>query len=540
MRRSRVVLVLVLVIAIAVALAWALRFGTDDSWISYVYARALVRGDGLTWFGTHVEGYTNFLWVMWVALGLRLGGDPLVWSWVGSLAALAVVLAVAFRWARMHLPSEVGAVGVVALLATNFTFLAFGTSGLETMLQTALLAVVMWQADAIRRDGQGGPLRLALVSTVAALAVATRLDSAVVCSIAAIALAHHLHAVRAPLRLWASAVVPAFVLVGSWLAWKLAYYGDLVPNTAHAKLGFSLATLQQGAIHLGRFLHAYWLWPAILIVAIAMVAKRRRPPILPLAVVLAWSAYVIAVGGDFMEFRFFVPMMPALFVLVGQLPALVAASRVPRETVRAGALVAVLATVSARHASQFTGISKDLTYDSVRSLGTYYGKVPDGDWSALGRPFSRVFAGTNAILACQGAGAIPYFADLPTVDQLGLNDAWVARHGVSADPSFRRPGHQRFAPYEYLIERRVNFVIGAPTLIPRGRLHAVSPRHLWSWIHTSLTPDGSTKTRVGDVTIVAVPVSKQRALLAWYLTKDPEITGRVVAAGWESRDLRSR
>jgi len=31
--------------------------------------QGLVEGNGLTWFGNRVEGYTNFLWVTWIALG---------------------------------------------------------------------------------------------------------------------------------------------------------------------------------------------------------------------------------------------------------------------------------------------------------------------------------------------------------------------------------------------------------------------------------------------------------------------------------------
>jgi hypothetical protein len=84
---------LLIVIAVALALAWLIRFGCDDAYITFTYARSLVRGDGLTWFGDHVEGYTNFAWVLWSALGLAVHVDPLVWAWLGSLAAMTAVSA---------------------------------------------------------------------------------------------------------------------------------------------------------------------------------------------------------------------------------------------------------------------------------------------------------------------------------------------------------------------------------------------------------------------------------------------------------------
>ena len=72
---------------VAVGLAWQQRFVCDDAFIAFTYARNLIEGHGLTWFGTRVEGYTSFLWVLWTAIGLRAGIDPVLWSHVGSLAA---------------------------------------------------------------------------------------------------------------------------------------------------------------------------------------------------------------------------------------------------------------------------------------------------------------------------------------------------------------------------------------------------------------------------------------------------------------------
>ena len=37
------------------AVGWLIRWGTDGAYISFTYARSLVRGDGLTWSGDHIE-----------------------------------------------------------------------------------------------------------------------------------------------------------------------------------------------------------------------------------------------------------------------------------------------------------------------------------------------------------------------------------------------------------------------------------------------------------------------------------------------------
>ena len=57
--------------------AWSyLPFIADDAYISLRYAQRLLNGGGLTFNdGEWVEGYSNLLWVLALALYGRLGGD---------------------------------------------------------------------------------------------------------------------------------------------------------------------------------------------------------------------------------------------------------------------------------------------------------------------------------------------------------------------------------------------------------------------------------------------------------------------------------
>src|SRR5215470_11017862 len=78
---------------------WAERWVQDDAYVSYRYARNLVRGHGLVYnVGTPVEGYTNFLWTVLAAVPLAAGADdPLPFMHVASAAlwwaSYAVLLA---------------------------------------------------------------------------------------------------------------------------------------------------------------------------------------------------------------------------------------------------------------------------------------------------------------------------------------------------------------------------------------------------------------------------------------------------------------
>jgi hypothetical protein len=170
----------------------------------------------------------------------------------------------------------------------------------------------------------------------------------------------------------------------------------------------------------------------------------------------------------------------------------------------------------------------------VTALGSFYGNVADNDWAPIGTRLHDVLEGTAATLACQGAGALPYYADLPTIDQLGLDDAWIARNGVK--PPYARPGHQRFAPYEYLARKNVTFVIGGPTLVTSGEVvgKTLSPR-VKRWLETVLGPAPLPDL---DMLVAMAPIDDERWLLLWYLTPTQDVTERIRAAHWRVWKVR--
>src|SRR4029434_7187421 len=81
-------------LALAACAAWCAWFARgapiDDAFITFRYAANLVAGHGLVFNpGERVEGYSNFLWTILIAAGLRLGIDP-----VGASKALGAGFAV--------------------------------------------------------------------------------------------------------------------------------------------------------------------------------------------------------------------------------------------------------------------------------------------------------------------------------------------------------------------------------------------------------------------------------------------------------------
>jgi arabinofuranosyltransferase len=324
--------------AAAVAIAWLMRFGTDDAYTSFGYARSLVEGHGLTLSGAHVEGYQSFLWVLWTALGLEAGADPLVWAWGASLVALAATIIITYRIAALRSTALAG-IAAIAVLATNFTFLAFGTSGLGTMLQTALLAGVWFEVERMRRQ-RPNLEQMVVVATFASLALWAGLDSAPVLAILAVVVAHRLAKTDASVRTWVGGAMPVLVLVGGWFLWKLSFYETILPST--------FRVTGDGTWFVVQFLSAYMLWPLLAGIAVLAIVRRGVASALPLAMVAAHVAYVIAVGGDVTEFRSFVPILPPLAIALAEF-ATTAAPRLPRVQLRVAALIVVLAAFSLHH-----------------------------------------------------------------------------------------------------------------------------------------------------------------------------------------------
>ena len=109
-------------------------------------------------------------------------------------------------------------------------------------------------------------------------------------------------------------------ICGGWLAWKLAYYGALLPNSYHAKVEGVRGLARQGMRFRADLRPSVCVlpsrWRAFLVGGwLAWERRLDRRVVAVLAMpLLLWLAYVVRVGGDFMEYRFLVPVLPLAFL----------------------------------------------------------------------------------------------------------------------------------------------------------------------------------------------------------------------------------
>lgn len=459
---NKLTIAIAVVFAISLVLAYLNRFMHDDAFISFRYALNLATGEGLVWNpGDYVEGYTNFLWTLLMSAAIRFGLDPVPVSQALGLLSLLGTLVFAYRLVVFITRSDLAAVLVVLLLGTNFTFSSYATGGLETQFQTFLIVTTVYYSLKIGTDQRWAARRLIALSLLYAAALLTRLDSAAALVPPFLWVSWRLLRSAASNALPLSKVIawllPVVIVVGAWLNWKFLYYGDLLPNSFYSKATASVTSASRGLVYIGYFFLSYVLFPFVLI-APFRAKKISFPPSMRLlaAILVTWSVYVIGVGGDFMEFRFLVPVMPfGMMFLV----CLIMSFR--RQAVGI-ALVALVIAGSIWHAATFRAAH------GIASINKLQGHLdnPDEDWIGIGKTLGRLFDGETVTIATTAAGAIPYYSGLRTIDQMGINDKFVARRGVLWAT---RPGHQRLAPHAYLRGVGVNLVIGHPRVSPIAR-----------------------------------------------------------------------
>ena len=135
-------------------------FVTDDAYISFRYARNWAEGRGVVFNpgDAPVEGYTNFLWVAWLALWMRLGLAPEPVAMASSVLATFALWGGVAWFGRRILPAPQRRWFVVAplLLALNRSFCVWASGGLETRWFEAFALAGLGQVWLEERAGASG------------------------------------------------------------------------------------------------------------------------------------------------------------------------------------------------------------------------------------------------------------------------------------------------------------------------------------------------------------------------------------------------
>lgn len=479
----------------------------DDAMISMRYAHNLADGHGLIWNvgGAHVEGYTNFLWTLWMAAVHLLPVPDSKTSLFVMLTSVVLLVATAFvvRAITVRLCPQYRFAAPIALVSTLLLYplIYWSLYGTEVGLVTLLLALQVLLAMRLRdayceRD-------LVYLAAAVVLALLTRTDSVVFC---VLTIAYVLLACPRQQRVKTGLVLGG-ALVGTLAAhtlFRALYYSDLLPNTYYLKMQGATLTerLSRGLSSLGDLTLANLYAPAVLALGYLLLLGRRvhSAAWLLVAIFIGQCAYSVYAGGDAWEWmaysnRYITPaviaviilgalgletcwraedgrrlrlvaaLLAALFALVSLLNVVLAAGSVPPKIpVALPALFALLLLATAA-TGRFAGLPPISVMGSQLVRGVALLGVAVMFFVALnGQPFHnwlnlnaydsgmnkqrtefalalRETTKPDTSITVLLAGLVPYFYDRESVDLFGKSDRHVAK-SKPHEPFY--PGHNKY------------------------------------------------------------------------------------------------
>jgi hypothetical protein len=223
---------------------------------------------------------------------------------------------------------------------------------------------------------------------------------------------------------------------------------------------------------------------------------------------IAWLAYIIFVGGDFMEFRFLVPVLPAGFIIL----TWIAFGFVRRRAAQAALALLVLAG-SVHHSTTFEYTPDDgiePTWHLDRHITD-----PDEQWGGIGRALGEAFGPGSTVTIATTAAGIPFTR----------GSARRHAHQRPLDrPASRSQmaGHGKITTLQHLLELDVNLVLSHPIL-----LGGSAP------VMVVGIPLGDVSNLLPEERMLHIPVDDRHTLVALYLHRHPVIDS-VAAAGHHS------
>lgn len=465
--------VLCVLLGMVVSLLYSLHFipnVLDDSLISYRYSQRLLDGKGLTWNdGEYVEGYSNLLWTLIVALGGLVSHNLIDVGWVlGAVANVATLAAIWWAFGRSPTSCATAVIGGAAVLCLSGAFAFWGVGGLETALFESLMA---WAFVLIYRMSQ---TRFGWIPPGVALGLIalTRTDGVVIGLGLSVALIVRDRISRGAVkRASALLIIPTLATVAQ-ICFRLAYYGSPIPNTAYVKVAFTLGRLWLGIQYVaqGVIAHAVPLVIILGVIAVRIIRGRYSEARTLLAFLFPgvfWLAYIALVGGDlFPYFRQWMPMLIsiafgmayAIYTFRDLLTWRAAVLLVPSAGVYFVLQHAVspwsvpLANTPQIHAL----MSRARTLAVAGEEPLHAGERAIWNCITVGNFLREAFGDRNPLIAVNYAGCMPYASALPALDMLGLTDSYIAHHRPS-DMGMGFPAHE-LGDGPYVLSRKPDLV----------------------------------------------------------------------------------
>ena len=438
----------------------------DDAMISMRYAKNLAAGYGPVWNpGERIEGFTNPLWVGYMAL-VHLFPLPASKTSLIIQITSAVLLMMNLVFVR-KITKELSNSDLTALLAAFLTAFYFSLNnwalqGMEVGLVALLLTIVLWLVHRQLKNETFSIWPYVILGIGTWVRMDVLAPGLLILGYMAFVSPTH----RREHLLWGGGLLLAMMTLQTIL--RYGYYGEVLPNTYYLKIeGYSL--LERVKLGLKVYAQFIWLmnWILYVLPFLTVTLKPNRTTVLLLLLFLTQSAYSIYVGGDAWEHRgganrFISVAMPGFIILI----------MLGIDEIRKLVITAIEAFWP-RLQSQILPLSQivmtTFVVTSLFSLNTIVTNDAVAKWMALKRPIFtkgseknlligltlREMTTEEAWIAVIAAGTAPYFSERNAIDLLGKADKVISHKvprslsGITDDEEFR-PGHNKW-DYAYSI-----------------------------------------------------------------------------------------
>ena len=436
----------------------------DDGMISMRYAKNFAAGYGLVWNpgDIPVEGYTNFLWTIYMAvwhlmpiaaskmaLPIQITGAVLL------VASLFITRKIAAHISGGNAYVWLGSVIVTAsYLASNF----WGLKGMETAALGLIVLFVIWKIILFIDNKQ--PLNL-FVFLLLGVSLWVRIDYLLFYIFIMI----YLFFVVPPkqrIKCMIKGFLVFFFMIGIITLFRLYYYHDIVPNTYYLKMSDIPLTirLKKGFDLIQAFIQKMSIVLFMLPFIYCFLKRADKRVWLLLSSFLIQLCYTLYVGGDFFESwhlasRFMINVMPCFFILLCLM-------------VYEVMMKCMMFFQMKQHQQPifkklcFSGILCLLIFQLHGGFSFPYFQTHIQMFSFLGyidmhkrclhialqlKPVTS----PQTRIAITAAGIIPYFTDRYSIDLLGKSDVYIARQRAKvAKDGWLYPGHNKY-DYDYSI-----------------------------------------------------------------------------------------
>jgi hypothetical protein len=455
-----------LAILVGIMHASSLSFVNDDAFISFRYAKNLVNGFGLVYnAGERVEGYTNFLWTIIIALGMRFNIDPVPLSiTLGIVFYTGTLLLFIFSSLRHNEKNSKPflLIPLTALaLSLHRDFNVYATSGLETSMFTFFVSAGFLIIIRARRL-----VSFFYAGMIFVLAMMTRPDGVLFFASTMIYLAV---TQGKPVKKIIYFLLPSILVFVPYWLWRYSYYGFFFPNTFYAKsidLPYYPQGLKYALLYFETYYSLFFVIPLIAIFVyrlfqnfklegrwksfqITRASETSHPILLASIFIGIYTLFIIRIGGDFMHARFFIPITPLFYFIIELLIIKIC-------SIKWNLILTTFMIGSTILRNDMFGDQLNVGYvvDEVRYYTTPFHEKEKTD----GERLHKYFAGLPVRVAFGGSKLrLIYYVDpfFALEANAGLTDTVLAHQQL---PNRGRPGHEKSASLSYLTDKRINFL----------------------------------------------------------------------------------